>query len=271
MGDETTQPAPVPPEQKQLGGDSTAPEAKQGFGRRVVFDLRDHDYLAREKLVPMSRFKGPSKTSRFWGIGPTMDQGQTPQCVAFSTCHLLQGGPVKNLPWNKAGQGAADYARWWFGECLKNDEWEGEDPNFGTSGRASMKVGKALGFWPEYVWSFDVDSAADFIIQRGPALFGTIYPDSMQSPDAEGFVSYDGDSTFAGMHADGHEYYVFGVSKTQKCPDGTKGCFYYQNTWGNWSITYRGQPGVAKLPFSLAAKLFAAGGDCMMPTEIKVK
>jgi hypothetical protein len=227
---------------------------KRKLGRRVAFDARDFNYPARRLLKATKRVVN----EKFWRPGPTLDQGETPQCVAYSSVQLLRVGPV----FNRHHPEPED----WYKQCLEVDEWPGNDPNNGTSVRAAMKVGQALGYYPAYAWADAIDTLADWIIQKGPAQFGTIWTNSMFSWDKNGFVNPNLNApNFNADDEGGHAYLCIGVSRKNKY-------FLYQNSWGQeWGIKKWGQGGLFKMTFDNADKLFRLWGEIAMPTEVALK
>jgi hypothetical protein len=218
-----------------------------GLGRLAAPDLRDHKFLIRPRAVA-------GIDTREWVNHGIWDQGNTPQCVAYSSLKWLTAGPIAN-------KATADQTAEFYKRCQQNDEWDGEDYE-GTSVRAAFKVLQARGFIQSYYWAFDVAAAANFILSTGPMVFGTIWTEAMFEP-VRGILPPDLDSPIAG----GHAYLIIGVNKKIKCPDKTLGAFRVVNSWGSsW-----GQSGRAWLPFSLADKLFKEDGEAVCATEIKVK
>lgn len=224
------------------------------LGRRVAFDARDLNYQARHFLKATKRVV----QEKFWRPGKTLDQGDTPQCVAYSSVQLLRVGPV----FNRTTPEPED----WYKQCLEVDEWPGNDPNNGTSVRAAMKVGEALGYYPAYAWAESVEIAADWIIQKGPCQFGTIWTDNMFNPDSRGFVHPNLDAPgFVAADQGGHAYLCIGASRKQKA-------FLFQNSWGSdWGIKKWGQGGLFWMSFDDADKLLRMWGEIAMPTEVAVK
>lgn len=228
----------------------------------MAFDARDAGFRASAAGMLKPRTK-VGTTYRYWNPGPTLDQGPTPRCVAFSWLTLLGAGPVTNRSDLPDAQTVYDAAQ-------RADEWDGEAYD-GTSVRAGAKVLQGLGYLTAYLWAYDTRTAADWVIQRGPVLFGTVWPDSMFDPDAAGFLKVDTSGTFDGQHANGHAYCAIGVSLTKRCPDGTKGAFVIQQTWGEWGVKRWGRTGIAYLPFSATDVLLPMGGEVCMATEVRVK
>jgi hypothetical protein len=226
-----------------------------GMGRLPHPDTRDADFPARLALRPRSV---AAVASRYWNRGATLDQGPTPRCVAYSWLTLLEAGPVTN---RKALPDPAELYR----QAQELDEWPGSDYD-GTSVRAGAKALQALGYLSAYLWAFDPGTVADWLLQHGPVVFGTAWPDSMMTPDAKGWLTVKQDGPLDGPHAAGHAYCGVGALLFKRCPDGSKGAVILQNSWGaGWGLK-----GTAWLSLVDMGKLLAAGGECCMPSEIKV-
>lgn len=237
------------------------------LGRLISPDLRDAPYrfaLHRDTLGT-PRLAG----TRHWHTGAILpvDQGPTPRCVGFSAATAVMTGPVTQraaVPDTAAGN--------WLGNALyldaiKVDEWDGDDPCCGTSVRAGMKAAQARGLVASYLWGYTVREAVLFVLNHGPVIFGTPWPDSMMEADARGVLWVAADSTLDGPHAQGHAYCAVGVSTSKRFADGTSGGFRVCNSWGRSF----GQGGMAWIPFSQMEKLLAAAGEVAMPTEAAVK
>src|SRR5437773_1641745 len=89
---------------------------KVGFGRVPAIDFRDRKF-------PM-KLQAAHLNSRYYVAPTVLDQGATPQCVAYAGEGFLMAGPVKNKPY-KTPQDL-------YNLCQQNDEWPGEDYD-GTS------------------------------------------------------------------------------------------------------------------------------------------
>jgi hypothetical protein len=222
---------------------------KRKYGRLPSTDLKDHDYLAK-RLLP--RKLSDRKTRTWWDRTP-WDQGNTSQCVAFSSLKYLEAGPTRNV------QADPEDCPLFYKACQQNDEWDGEDYD-GTSVRAAFKVLKDRGFISEYNWAFDVQTCVEWMLEVGPMVFGTIWTYDMDTPDSKGFIHVTGDI------AGGHAYLGIGVNKTKVCPDGSKGAFRLLNSWGpSW-----GDKGRAWVSFKDMAILLAEYGEACTAKEILV-
>src|SRR4051812_20257968 len=99
-----------------------------GLGRLYAPDQRDVAFPLRALITPVA----PTRKSRYYAIGPVLDQGQTPQCVAFAWKQWLDSSPVRD-PLASPPDPASIY-RW----AQAVDEWS-STPHDGTSVRAGAK------------------------------------------------------------------------------------------------------------------------------------
>lgn len=188
---------------------------------------------------------------KYWVTGLPLDQGETPQCAAYSGEKYLTSGPVRNK-FYLTPQGVYD-------EAQSIDEWAGT-PHDGTSINAIMKVFQKHGYVSEYRWAFDVQTALSYVLTTGPLIFGTNWYLKMFEPDSNGFLKIDG------PNMGGHAYLVYGANRLKKCPDGSIGAFRMINSWGRaWA-----QNGAAWIPFTMAQRLMDEYGEIAMAKEIKV-
>lgn len=219
------------------------------FGRLASLDLRDHDHLLS---VPR---RLPSIWSKTWGAIKPLDQGNSPECVAFSSTQWLFAGPIKN---RRAERADMAWTHDLYHRCQENDEWAGEDYE-GTSVRASMKVLQGDGYIGEYVWAFEIEPIINHILIAGPIVFGTIWFDGMMDTDKSGFIYA------TGAAVGGHAYVGLGVNRRKRCPDGSRGAFRILNSWGAWG---EGNSGRAWISFVDFAKLLHEDGEAAAAVEI---
>jgi hypothetical protein len=239
------------------------------LGRLISPDVRDAAYrfAVHRDALQIEKTAG----TRHWYTGKDLpvDQGPSPRCVGFSTATMLMAGPVtqrKAIPDTAAGEKLAGEI---YTAALDLDEFDGNDPCCGTSVRAGMKAAQARGFLTSYLWGSTVREAMLFVLNHGPVVFGTVWPDSMMETDADGVLWVAADSTLDGPHAQGHAYCAVGVSTSRKFGDGTTGGFRISQSWGRgWGD---GGSGMAWIPFSQMEKLLASAGEVAMPTEIRIK
>lgn len=216
----------------------------KGLGLLQQTDFRDHAYpLAAVATVPP-----PTLTHRYWYGGDVLDQGETPQCVAYSGWKWAEAGPVRNLrlPWQD--QGAL------YHECQEADEWEGTDYD-GTSVRALFKSLQTAGIVTEYRWAWDIPTITAWILGHGPVVAGTAWADTMFNPGTDGFIRIG-----SGQYVGGHAYNLIGV-------DVHRSAFRVLNSWGSgW-----GENGRVWLSFADFEILLKEGGEACTATEIKLR
>lgn len=216
------------------------------FGRIFVEDRRDTAFLLQPDYRAAAKIR-----YRDWSLGPIMDQGQTSQCVAYSGCAYLRAGPVSNEPpWPPEDL---------YRQCQLNDDIPGEDYD-GSTVRGLFKVLRAQGFVKSYGWAFNVDAVVAHVLTKGPVVLGTLWYESMMTPDKNGFLSIGGNTL------GGHAYLVYGVDLDKKCPGlFRRGLLKVANSWGvEW-----GQGGKAKLPLHLADRLIRDQGEACTSLEVK--
>lgn len=210
------------------------------LGRLHAPDKRDH--LMRMIMTPAPV---PLPPYKFWPEGKVLDQGSTPQCVAFAITGWELCAPVMDRA-KDVSDPAVIYA-----EAQKVDEWASEAHD-GTSVRAGMKVMLAQGRTTEYVFETDMTMIAQWILTRGPVVFGTNwYEESMQAgPD--NFIRLNGPVV------GGHAYLVDGYSDRYQA-------FRCKNSWGpTW-----GQHGYFWLHRDDARRLIEEDGEAAAAVEIK--
>ncbi len=228
----------------------TVNEFKHRLGRLIDYDEQDQNFLVpRMAVSPSVRFK-------YYTTGPVLDQGDTPQCVAYATVQFLMTGPIVN----KYPAGPSDL----YAQCQLVDEWAGTVHD-GTTVRAAMKVLQNKGYVSGYNWAYDIGTVVNYVLTRGPMVLGTNWSEDMFNPDKKGFIRYTG--TVVG----GHSYMLKGINLDLACPDGTKGAFRIQNSWGmHWGNGPKGGSSLAWLSIADTAKLIEDYGEAATATEIKI-
>lgn len=132
-------------------------DPKLKLGRIYIPDERDAKYpLAKALAVAPAKSSGTPKY--WWAQGWWGDQGDKPQCVAYSWMHWVEDGPVTHfykdrdfdpvyLNENRAEKHQSLFApEAIYNAAQKIDEWPGEDYD-GTSVRAGAK---SLKTWALY-------------------------------------------------------------------------------------------------------------------------
>lgn len=210
------------------------------FGRRFAPDPRDKQYPMRAAM------RAVRSTPRIWDIGPTLDQGSTPQCVAYSIAHWLACTPIVTIVQTP------EYEQALYDRAQQIDEWPGEDYD-GTSCRAGFKVLAEQGRIESYVWAQNEQDIWDFIGTTGPVEMGTNWYETMFDPDPDGFLRP------AGAIAGGHAWLLYGTH-----PDG-----YYlmQNSWGRWGINGTGTAKISRVDLG---RLLYEDGEAGAGSEIEI-
>jgi hypothetical protein len=226
----------------------------KGLGRMILPDVRDRRFMMRAVVPP----KRELPASKMWPLtSGVLDQGSTPQCVAYSWTQFLLATPTVH----RAGSlGAiASFARDLYQRAQRIDEWPGENYD-GTSVRAGAKVLVAQGRIADsdtaqhggYRWAFNAAEARDFVLGIGPVVFGTWWTEEMFVPDAAGYIKPGGD------YIGGHAYLVVGYSKPRNA-------FRIVNSWGaSW-----GQSGRAWMAFADADTLIRDYGEACSALEVR--
>lgn len=119
----------------------------------------------------------------------------------------------------------------------------------GSSGLAAAKTLQTLGLCDVYTHGFTM-GALNSALQRGPVMAGTIWLQSMFTPDANGVLTVDPSDKIRG----GHEYVICEL-------DLERGLYGLDNSWGqSWAIN-----GQAYVPVDRMAWLLSQSGDVTVP------
>lgn len=216
----------------------------KGLGRLPAVDPGD-------KLHPMSAHilsRVALPDSKIWRCGPVLDQGSTPQCVAYSWTAFLMAAPLMD----KATVLGSGFEQKLYDRAQQLDEWPGEGYD-GTSVRAGAKALMEQRRLSEYIWADNADVLRRYILSRGPVIIGINWHEEMFLPDSKGFLN------IGGGIAGGHAILAPGYSNYQEA-------FRVFQTWGRpW-----GQNGRAWLRFRDMETLLEEGGEACSAIEIKV-
>lgn len=236
---------------------------QHGLGRRPSPDHRDRRF-AMSRVVPVTLAPKPRQLP--YHLGPTLDQGDTSQCVGFSNRHKLTAAPI--MVKEAQGLSALDI----YIGAQDNDEWEGHDYE-GTSVRGAFKFLASKGFIGSYVWATTVQEAHVFLWNgHGTVVNGTDWTDDMFNPDEHGFVHP------TGAVAGGHAYHKFWSVARDKngtklavseigAADLDKSESHFQNSWGEgWGIRGR-----FRMTWREEQQLLDAEGECGAGIELKVR
>lgn len=225
---------------------------EHGLGRLYSPDPRDRRFLMRDVVFPHPEL-APRPRKRPYNLGPTLDQGQTPQCVGFSSRDKLASAPI--MVHNDQGPSPSEI----YAGAQKNDEWPGEDYE-GTSVRGAFKFLQGLGYFPSYVWADSLTDCEHFIRNGyGTIILGTDWYEGMFDVDRNGFVHP------TGSIAGGHAYHLFWMD-----PDKREA--WCKNSWGpNWGLVLHMRQGCFKLKYDDLDRLLVNDGEAGAAIEVKVK
>lgn len=207
---------------------------KRRFGRVAKPDKRDERFL----LSPPKR---PKYRRRHWSLGSNLDQGETTACVGYAWAGFLAASPINQSPIAPSGI---------YAIAKRYDEWDGEDYD-GTSVRGGADVLRLTGHVSEYRWCWDVDTAAKWVLSRGPLVIGVDWYEGMDETDSQGFIHVDGESE------GGHAALLYGVNLDH-------GHASIRNSWGRqW-----GDRGNCRISLDDLSILLDDGGECCAATEV---
>lgn len=155
-----------------------------------------------------------------------LDQGNTPECVAFTQEHWRRSRPLHTLV------GKTPHEMYLMAKQI--DGWPNEE---GTDAHAMLKVCESLGMVQSYWWwtgEQDNDAAVEWLLSIGPLWFGAYWSESMFRTDpATGVAIVSGELQY------GHETLVIGWQENYL---GLGPHFEICNSWGleNWGLKGRG-------------------------------
>lgn len=221
------------------------PTTVRKFGRKVVLDERDANFLLRE-IMPKSK---PLPTRpRYWPDTRYFgDQKSTPHCVGFAFCHWIEDGPAYPPPGSKVPLigGSVIYF-----EAQKNDDIPGEDYEGTTVRGGAQALRKKFLKIKSFRWAKTVNEIAYAVAVEGPVVAGTDWHEDMMDVDSQGFIRPGGEVL------GGHAYLLNGVNVKEKF-------FRVKNSWGrDW-----GTKGRAKISFDDLEKLISTNGEFCLAIE----
>ena len=219
-----------------------------GLGRLYLPDERDQQFLMTSFLAPPEALVLPRY--KYYTTGPVLDQGRSPQCVDYSENQWLATSPIRNTRYKPGVI---------YCEAQKRDPWEGDctNPKYdGTSVRAGMKFLQEQGRVQTYVWAFDAQTVANWILSgKGPVVVGTAWYRSMFNPNPKtGLITLDRSSPLDG----GHAYLLSGYNAVTRL-------FRITNSWG----TRWGQGGRAWIRFEDMDSLIKEQGEACTAVEVR--
>jgi hypothetical protein len=219
-------------------------------GRLYLPDPHDAEYqLTPKRLQRLVKIEALKPRKLPWHIEPSLDQGNTDECVPHTGVHSLQAAPLQHLlNWPRAKiTELYDRARRIDGFPMPHD---------GTTARAVCEILRQDGLLSEYLWIFDEDALKEHLKVRGPVMMGIDWFESMFAADKHGYL------TPSGNVAGGHETLIrwYYPPSHKKYPD----TYEVQNSWGReW-----GDHGLYRLKAdTLRYLVFALNGDLCLAVE----
>lgn len=232
----------------------------QLLGRRAKPDERD--FPLREAMPALMRMGlatslARAPRARTHRSGSVLDQSLTPPsfdddhpyCVGFAGTGVVMGDPVRVKLADPTAFALAAYAG-----AQANDEWPDDQPYDGTSARGLCAWLKQQGMINEYHWCQTAEEVGETVLRYRPVLLGVPWSDNMFEPDSKGVVTFDPSSIVGG-----HEIFARGYdsrSRLLRC----------RNSWGLWW----GKRGDFFMHVDTLQALMEAGGDAVVPTEVRV-
>lgn len=174
------------------------------LGRKIEHDLRSLAYAIERDLAALFRATPPPTPVEWKRHSPILDQGSTGSCTGNAMAGWLGTEP------NSANATAA--ARWdeaaavaLYSLATRLDHFPGNYPpdDTGSSGLAVAKAAQRDGLIGGYGWARTTLGLLH-ALARGPVIVGTVWLSGMDDPDANGYVTTEGDVR------GGHEYLIRG-------------------------------------------------------------
>jgi hypothetical protein len=239
------------------------PDVRTLYGRHVDHDPRSLAYA--HGVLPGSALGSVDWQRRI----PVLDQGQLGSCTgnagtgvlgtdsagrtATTSVTVSQAGAAASHGLFTEGQHTLDeaFSVGLYSLATRLDSVAGQYPpiDTGSSGLGVAKALKALGLAVSYTHAFSLAAVAS-ALQGGPVMLGTVWLDSMFTPDQDGRIPVDAASGVAG----GHELEITGY-------DAGRRLFWLTNSWGtSWGIEGRGYLTASDLSWLLSQQ-----GDVTVP------
>jgi hypothetical protein len=230
------------------------------FGRLAAPpDARDLSYTMRAVMPQVKDATAPTPRLRPYKDGPLLDQGNTPQCVGYSTRGFLDGAPLMSKP--TEGPTATEIYR----GAQTLDEWPGTNYD-GTSVRGAMKYLSKAGVISGYAWGQSLEDAIKWMNGGyGTIVVGTNWYANMSYVDKDGYMLPPPSSlsTPIGGHAWRWNWY-----------DAKNKAILMRNSWGHdfgYPIRDGIPSGYAYVKLALAERLLAEDGEIAAATQVKIK
>lgn len=221
----------------------THDELIQRLGRLPFPDGRDRAFsMAEELAAAPEQLQIPA--GRHWPPGRVLDQGNTPQCVAYAWEGWMNASPLRTTN--------GDAPSVIYAKAQAIDEWAPE-PHDGTSVRAGAKIMRGEHRIGRYLWALSLGVVKEWLALRGPVVLGTDWYELMFDPDEDGTVHA------SGHVAGGHAFLCIGYSDSRHAVE----C---QNSWGpDWGLGGR-----FWIPFADLQRLLHDQGEACAAVELAV-
>lgn len=117
-------------------------------------------------------------TRRTWQFRHTpLDQGERPQCVAYSWLGMLLASPIATSPLAPK-ESVPHYADALYRQAQTLDDMPGERYD-GTTVRGAAKALRARGLIDSYLWASTADEVVRYVLARGPVVIGVEWFEGM--------------------------------------------------------------------------------------------
>lgn len=213
------------------------------LGRGLInHDERSKNYRATDLI------DSTSLVTKKWRRGNAYDQGQTPECVAYTGKGLLNTQPDSSqVPYRVRSKYSCDD---FYHGAQANDETPGTNYD-GTSALGLCRYLTSINIISEYRWCFGLQDVLLTLSNLGPVGIGVRWLDGMWNTDAEGYLHVTGNEV------GGHEVELLGINVEQEYVLG-------ENSWGtSWGLNGR-----FKLSFANLDTLLKDQGDAFTITKL---
>lgn len=217
------------------------PHGKVGLGRIHAPDQRDQRYPMRAVLPEQPEEIPYTKTWRL-DRSKMLDQGDVPQCVAYTGKHWELANPICYTK----GKTPQEY----YTLCKQIDGYPDLD---GTDAHALLKVMQQEGKVKNYYWyTGDISELEIWALTKGAIWLGVYLSESFFTPDEEGYVEVGEPDMRLG-----HEMLLKGYNRNADL-------WKIANSWG---LAY-GDRGCVYVSGEGLKKLLDANGDACGVVEI---
>lgn len=217
-----------------------------------TFDWRpNHDPRSRDFPVTAA-LEAVAPRRQVWLHGRPLNQQAEGACTGFGAAGRIAAAPQSA----KGVKDAHGFA--WYDLNKRTDEWPGEDYD-GSSVLATMKTGRALGWWTGYRWCFGMTQVRDAVLQLGPVIIGVPWRAGMYEAPG-GVLEVTGDVV------GGHCLAIIGYDPAAPELGGAEG-YLLLNSWGpEW-----GEDGAAWITATDLAGLLSKAnqGEAAVPVGAK--